>query len=888
MRSILRFATLIFICLSVLVSGVSISDAKDGVARATLANGLRVVIVPNRLAPVATTMVNYLAGSNETPPGFPGTAHALEHMMYRGSPGLSSSQLATLIGAMGGSFNANTQQTLTQYYFTVPTDDLEIALRAESLRMQGVLSTEELWEQERGAIEQEIAQDLSNPMYLFYQKLIQNVFDGTPYAVDALGTRSSFEMTTGKDLKDFHDKWYAPNNAILVVTGDVDPEKTLALVKELFEGIPPRPVDQRPAVQLQPLKADLIEMETDLPYGLAIVAYRLPGYCSPDFAPAQVMVDVLASERGDLYALVPEGKALAAGFVADFLPEAGLGYAYAAFPIEEEGRRLVSLIKEILSGVSKTGTPSDLCEAAKRAEAAEAEYEKDSIEGLASLWSQALALEGRESPEEGIQAIQKVRVADVDRVLRKYLVNETAVVGVLKPHPSGSATESHVFHSGESFAPKEAKPVQLPEWAEKAIAPTSIPVSNLSPSMSTLPNGMRVIFMRQTVSPTVSLYGEVKHQADLQSPEGKEGVAEVLEALLPYGAAGMDRIEFRKAIDDIAADLITGARFSLRVLSEHFERGVELLAANLLEPALPEAAFEIVKQETLASVAGQLQSPGYLTRVELLKALYPKEDPALRQPSPESVASITLEDVKGYYRSVFRPDQTVLVVIGNISEEEAKRVVQIHFGHWEATGPKPETDLPPVPLSKASQKVVPDASGVQDEVSLVETLGLTRSHPDYYPLEVGNHVLSGAFYATRLYRDLREKTGLVYSVSSDIHAGKTRSSFEVSYACDPQKVSEARRLVEQNLQDMRERPVSPSELRQAKTLLLKEIPLSESSVSSIGQKLLLLALMGLPLDEPVRAAKRYQEVTAEQVQQAFYRWLRPEDLAQVVRGSHPQ
>src|SRR6185295_14007374 len=187
------------VIVSVAVGGVTVNAqaaSDSAITRATLRNGLRVVIVRNSLAPVVTTEINYLAGSTEAPNGFPGMAHALEHMMFRGSPGLSAAQLSNLIAAMGGNFNAATQQTVTQYYFTVPASDLEIALNIEAIRMRDVLSTEGLWKQERGAIEQEVARDLSNPQYMFYSRLLGAIFAGTPYAHDALGTRPSFQKTT--------------------------------------------------------------------------------------------------------------------------------------------------------------------------------------------------------------------------------------------------------------------------------------------------------------------------------------------------------------------------------------------------------------------------------------------------------------------------------------------------------------------------------------------------------------------------------------------------------------------------------------------------------------------------------------------------------------------
>ena len=151
-----------------------------GVLRATLPNGLRVILVRNTLAPVVATSVNYLVGSNDTPDGFPGTAHALEHMMFRGSPGLTADQLANIGSIMGGNFNANTRENLTQYLFTVPSEDIDVALRIEATRMQGLNADQKDWDQERGAIEQEVAQDLSSPNYLMFQKLARDHVRGHP------------------------------------------------------------------------------------------------------------------------------------------------------------------------------------------------------------------------------------------------------------------------------------------------------------------------------------------------------------------------------------------------------------------------------------------------------------------------------------------------------------------------------------------------------------------------------------------------------------------------------------------------------------------------------------------------------------------------------------
>jgi len=858
------------------------------VLRATLDNGLRVVVVRNSLAPVVTTMMNYLVGSNEAPQGFPGTAHAQEHMMFRGSPGLSANQLADITASMGGDFNADTQQMVTQYFFTVPAEYLDVALHIQAIRMRGVLDTEKLWSEERGAIEQEVARDMSNPEYVFYTKLLAAMFKGTAYSHDALGTRPSFQETTGAMLKKFHDAWYVPNNAILVIVGDVQPEKVLAEVKKMFSAIPSKELPARPEFNFEPVKPDTLNLTTDLPYGLAVISFRLPGTDSPDYPAAEILSDVLSSQRGKLYDLVPKGEALYAGFSLNQLPKASLGYALAAYPKGGDGKALIAKVKNILMEEVKNGVSTDLVQAAIRQEVAGAEFQKNSVSGLAMAWSDALAVQGLESPSEAVKALQKVTLAEVNSVAKKYLDPEHAIVAILTPQASGQPVSTKSFGGVESFAPKQTKGVKLPEWAQSALQRISVPPSTVNPVVDTLANGITLIVQKESISNTISVYGHIKNNPDLQVPKGQEGVGQVLDQLFDYGTTSLDRLAFQKALDDIAASENAGTDFSVQILADKFDRGVQLLADNQLNPALPEPAFKIIRRQVAASLAGELRSPDYLFGRAIDSALVPAKDPTLRQATPQSVSSLTLQDVKAYYQQVFRPDMTTIVVIGNVNPSEAKEVVAKYFSGWKATGPKPDVTLPPVPPNKLSNTVVPDASRVQDQVTLSETIGLTRSNPDYYALELGNHILGGGFYATRFYQDLRENTGLVYYVSSSFDVGKTRAFYTVNYGCDPPNVEKARAIVIRDLKAMQTTLPAPHELLQAKAMLLREIPLSESSLNSIAGGLIHRAANNLPLDEPTVAAHHYEKITAEQVKAAFSKWLRPDDLVQVIEGPNPQ
>ncbi|GAC1625321.1 MAG: pitrilysin family protein [Vulcanimicrobiaceae bacterium] len=861
---------------------------QDDVLKATLRNGLRVVIVRNALAPVVSTNMTYLVGSRDDPADVPGMAHAQEHMMFRGTHDLATAELGTIATALGGSFNAETSQTLTQYEFTVPASDLETVFHIEADRMRDVLDAQSQWQIERGAIEQEIARDESSPGADFYRDAQAFAFAGTPYAHDGVGTRSAFARLTGPRIKAFYRRWYAPNNAVLVVAGDVEPQATLATIKSLYGSIPAHPVPERPAVELQPVKAETFALESDLPYVLSFTGYRLPGTSDPDYAAAQVLVDVLASQRADVYGLTVAGKALQTGaqFSANY-PKASLALVYGALPVGSDVAAFDKTLAGVVAGYASSGVPAELVDAAKRAEAASAQYERNSITNLASTWSQAIADEGRNSPDDDVAAIAKVTVADVDRVAKKYLAANLAVTANLIPKPSGKAVSSKGFGGGETVTSAPTKPVVLPDWARTKLAKLEVAPSRLAPSDTTLPNGIRLIVQPESASDTVTVVGQIRHSDALQTPRGKEGAGTVLDGLFSYGTTSLDRLAYQKALDDVAAQISAGPEFSLHVLAADFDRGTQLLADDELPPALPADAFAVVRKQTADSVAGERQSPSYFVQRAVSRALLPANDPELREPTPASVGALTRDDIAAFHRAVYRPDMTTIVVSGKITSELARSTIERYFGGWSASGPRPNVDLPTVPPNKRAAAVVPDSSRVQDETHLVETVALKRTDPDYYALQLGDHVLGGGFYATRLYHDLRQVAGLVYNVNNRLTAGRTRSTYSVSFGSDPDKVSRARALAVRDLRAMQTTDVSPGELSQAKAILLRQLPLGEASVDGVANALAGRSTAGLHLDEAHRAAVTYERLTAADVRRAFARYVRPNDFVQVVQGPTP-
>jgi zinc protease len=883
-------ALLVAVALLICLAGMAraTEPTEPGILRATLPNGLRVVIVRNALAPVVATSVNYLVGSDEAPAGFPGTAHAEEHMMFRGSPGLTAEQLADIGSILGGDFNANTREGLTQYLFTVPAEDLDIALHIEALRMRALLASPKEWQNERGAIEQEVAQDLSEPSYVLFEKLRARMFAGTPYAYDALGTRPSFDKTTAAMLKHFHDTWYAPNNAILVIAGNVELETTLTQVKQLFGDIPAKKLPPKPQMRLRVVQPASFTVDTDQPSGTLMIATRAPGPRDPDFAALEVLADVLNSRRFELYGLVPKGRATGAEFALEPLPEAAVAYAALTFTTGDDPKALEGDVRKILARVAREGVPQELVAAAKLEERAADQFQRNSIPELASVWSDAIALYGLTSPDEDLARIERVTVADVNRVARKYLALDHAITGVMLPRGSGAPVGAGSGFGGqESISLGEAHPTALPPWAQKALTRLEIPASTLHPIVSKLANGLTLIVQPEDVSDTVSIYGHIRNRPEMQEPKGKEGVAPLLDRLLTYGSERLDRVAFQEALDAIGAKEKAGTDFSTQVLSEHFDRAAELLADNELHPGLPDPAMEVIRNQLALGVESRNRSPGFLTQRSLRTALFPEQDPSLRMSTPQTVRALTPAAVRAYYQEVFRPDLATVVVIGKVTPEAARATIEKYFGAWRQTGAAPAIDLPTTPDNPVSSVAVPDASRVQDRVVLAQTLALTRADLDYYPLQLGNAVLGGSFYATRLSIDLRKNAGLVYSVNSVLQAGRTRSVYLVEYASDPQNVAKAATMVTREITAMQDTPVGMDELTRAKACLVRQLPLSEAGIAEIAQGMLSRSDLGLPLDEPTRAAERYIALDAPAVQDAFRKWLRPKDLVRVSVGPPP-
>jgi zinc protease len=864
--------------------------AESGVTKVTLGNGLRVVIVRNALAPVVSTDMAYEVGSRDDPADFPGMAHAQEHMMFRGTKTLSTAQLGTLATALGGSFNAETSDTLTQYEFNVPASDLDAILRIESDRMRDVLDLQTQWQTERGAIEQEVLADETHPGADLFRDATALAFKGTTYAHDGVGTRAAFDRLTGDELKAFWKKWYAPNNAVFVIAGDVDPDATIAMIRARFGGIPRKDVPAHAAARLEPVPRTMFRRPSSLVYPLAVVGYRMPGIRDDDFLPSYLLQLVLDSSRGPLHSLVDTGEALDGSWVTlPYVPAGQLGFATAALRPGADPAAMTQRLESILHDYAVNGVPKELFETTQRHAIADQEFSRNSISALANDWATTIALDGEPSIEREQQLLAGVTLADVDRVAKRYFVPAHAILGALTPSATASQDSAPQAPSSVSEKPLQVQPAveQLPPWAQAYVQNVTVPADRPAPSATTLPNGIRLVVAPTSISDSVFVYGSVRTNRYVQEPPGQEGVASLLDTLMEYGTASRDRATYVRAQDDLDTEISTGPRFAMQTTSRGFERAIALLAEGELQPRFDPATFDNARARTLQELETTLGGTAYQIESQEAQKLLPAGDPELREPTLQTMSALSLADVSDYYRETFRPDLATIVVIGNVREDTARAAVERAFADWHAAGTPPALELPRVPQNAAAEIRLSPPALRQDDGSLQELLETGRGDPAYYPLELGNAVLgggSGGPEQSRLFRDIRQNAGLAYSIGSELAIDRTRARFTVSYASLPSNEARIASLVTNDIEKMRADPPDAFELSLAKASIVRRSIVDEGAIETIGAALLDDAADGMPLDQSRVDARAFLATDGTAVRDAMAKYIHPDRFVHVVVG----
>jgi zinc protease len=850
------------------------------VVRTTLANGLRVVLLPDRLAPVATTAISYGVGSDDDT--MPGLAHATEHMLFRGTKDVSAGQFADIAARAGAEYDAQTSNYNTLFFFKLPSAYVPLALRLEADRMNGATIAADAWKTERGAIEQEIRADQSVPGWAISERVRHAVFGTTPYAEDAGGTIPSFEKMTAADISRFYQAWYHPNNATLVVAGDIDPTATLAQIHAVFDTIPAQSLPVRaPIVVSRPAASTIDGGIAELPVPVVGLAYRFPSLGDPDYAAGQVLAAALNNGRGALADLTAQGSALFAAAIAVAYPEIGVGEIIAAGPPTGTTDALQASLRGVVERYRVSGIPDNLVQAAKTRLLSQQSYRQASISGLAFAWSNSLA-QHRDSPDDVYNAIARVTAADVNRVLRQNMVPERSVTISLRPRAMTSLPKVNPNAGVENvkFTPDVHEP--LPSWATAYFDARLRAPKNGDLIVTRLPNGMRLTVRRTTFSPVVVLSGHIHTSAELYEPAGKSGVSSLTESLLPWGTATYDRKAYQAQLDAIAADVTLGPDFAMTVESKNFDRAIALLADGLLHPAFPASAFELLKRNTAQSLAAVENQPRTQAAVAQSNALYPLGDPRRRRPTAKTVDAVSPQDVRRWYSFSYRPDLTTIAIVGDVTPAQARESIARYFGSWKARGAPPTFRFPMLKAGKSETVTVKSPSSQQSEVTLTQVIGVHRGDIDTVALDLANTILSGEDTGSMLFRNVRTDKGYVYSIDSSMDIGASSSTFSIDFASDPKNAQKAQAAAVSVIRRLQTTPLPLADLQRAKALLLAQRVLPLDSYSGLASNLLDDVIYSYTGADADAYWQRLVDTTPKQLQAAMKRWIDPNHFVRVV------
>jgi zinc protease len=855
----------------------------------TLANGMRIVVLEDHAAPVVHVHTWYRFGALDETPGKTGLAHALEHMMFRGTPSLSSAGLDEMNARLGASLNAQTQNEMTHYYFVVPADRYETIMRVEADRMRHLKLDPKDWALEKGAVLQEWAQDHSSPVFSFVFGAAEKVYPGSRLGQTALGEKRDIEKATVADLRRYYDAWYQPNNATLVVTGDVKAADIFAAAQRDFGAIPAHKLPARKQYAVKPATGATTSMKAEFPFTLIDEVYAAPGNAPAterDQIRNDIAIEAMSNPRG------PYQKALV---------ESGLTLGILPIPLEDRRASVVHVVMLVAPGhtadevrgvYEKTtadmlakGLDPEFVAAAKRSQIAALTYTRDSIVGLGNNIGGAYVFPGDTDPSRYPAMIDAITPDEVTAVARSIYAKAN-VVATLEPtttDPTKFKPPSNISSSvTDSFGDRVPNgPKTQPAWLRAALAKPLDLHSAVDPVVTTLPNGLKLLVQRVATNPTVFVRGVVR-TSSTYDPAGKEGLGAVTSSLMDWGSAKYDYAAQHKLADDRAATLSFGTSFSAHGRAEDVATFLDALADDVRHPLFPTDKLTLVKQQSAAVASRRALDPNYRTRRAFAEALYPAGDPELREDTPASINAITLDDVKAYHAKYIRPDMTTLIVAGDVDPAAVAREVTARFGDWTADGAKPDPHLPALPLPAPKRQNV--ETPAQDVSVQLGAPALARSNPDYDALVLANAIYGSGATDARLFREAREKRGLVYFAYSSLNAGRDRGTFTVTYRAVPSKVAAADAVVRSELRRMQTQRVSADELARAKTRVVAETIEAEQATSTIASDLLSIGLNELPPSYYADLAKRYQRITAADVQRAAKTYFHPDNLVEVRTG----
>jgi zinc protease len=875
----------------------------QGVRKTVLDNGLTVLTKELHTAPVVSVQVWYRVGSRDEQAGLNGISHLLEHLMFKGTNNRPI-QFGRLFSALGSQSNAFTSYDQTAYFGTVERDKLQALLVLEADRMQNALINPEQLRSEKRVVVSELQGYENEPSYRLERAVRKAAFPQQAYGLTIGGTKADVESFTVEQVRDYYRKYYSPSNATLVIVGDFETEPTLQAVKSAFGQIPnekviaakpaasaisPAPVKptapaQKPIMLREPGSASLLQ-----------AVYPLPNVHHPDVPALQVMDYILTGGRSSrLYqALVESGLASdAGGYAANLLSSGWYSLSVTAAPGKKLNQIDRVLQRSLTNLRDKPVSEAELQRAKNQLRASRLLQNRDvTSQAMQLADDQSVAGDYRYS-DRLLAAIAKVTAADVQRVAKTYFQPASRTVGFFEPtqlQADAGGTSGGRTQTTENFSAGEpVNPAELEQYLPRLETSTAKNTQAL-PEVMTLENGLRILLLPDTSTPTITLSGHIAAGTEYDS-NAKAGLADLTAENVMNGTKTKDALTLAEMLEDRGADLSfdtnrEGVTIDGDGLATDLPLLVQTLADVVQNASFPADELELSRQRALINLQEQLDDPNSLGRRKFQQTVYPENHPFHSFPTPESLKQITQDDVVQFYRTHYRPDKTVLALVGNFDPAQVRSLLKQQLGPWQAAGQATKLNFPTVSAPEKLTYLDAPLPGKSQSVTYLGYQGIDRQDPRYYAALVLNEILGGSTLSSRLGTEIRDRQGLTYGIYSYFQAGTSAGPFLISMQTAPEDSQQAIASTLALLKQVREQGVSASEVAIAKQSLASGYPVELADPETLSEQILLNEVYGLKREELQQFSDKIQAVTLAQVNQAIQELLQPDRLVVVTAGS---
>jgi len=866
-----------------------------------LPNGLKVLTSRDATTPNVTVQVWYGVGSKDDPRGRSGFAHLFEHLMFKATRNMPSESLDRLTEDVGGFNNASTWDDFTNYYEVAPANHLERLLWAESDRLKSLVIDESVFGSERDVVKEELRQRvLADPYGRFFALSIpQQSYNTHPYQRPGIGSIEELDAATVDDVRAFHQTYYRPDNAALIVVGNFDQAQLDAMIDKYFSSIAKPAGDIPKVTAVEPARSGPRSVSTygpNVPLPALAITWLAPSAGDKDTAALTVLDAVLSAGKSSrLYdSLVYDQKIAQSVFsTGPSNAQPGLFYVGAIMAggktVQQGEAALRAQVARVRDGLV---TPAELAEA-KAGLLADAVRKREEIDGRGFALGYALETEGdAATANTSLAKLQAVTAADIQRVAKKYLADDRrTVIRYLaeKDRPAGEKDATPPIPKVASVKYDGPVFTLAPEGEREKPPAVAAPIAAAlpTPAEKTLANGLRVIVAKSSDLPLITADLTVKGGAS-SDPAGLAGTSSLTSELLTEGTTSRSATQIAAQTEALGANLEAGsgweaASLTLSVTANNAAPAMAIMADVAEHPAFSTEELDRVRTETLDGLSVSFQRPGSLAGFAAAPVLYAGSAYGhVAGGTPGSLPKVKRTDLARTHAAYWRPDNAVLVLTGNLTPEAGFALAEKAFGSWGKPASPPPA-APAAPTGYTPRNVVIDLPGTGQAAVVLAKPAITRADPNYYQGIVANTVL-GVGFSSRLNQEIRIKRGLSYGAGSSLTPQGRFGGFSARVQTKNESAGEVITLTRAEITRLAAEPAGAAELAARKSVLVgnygRDLGTSEGLANILGN----LAIYGLPLTEIQNYAAKVEAVTPAQVQAFAKDKLDPARMSVIVAG----